>query len=424
MTAPSHLTVGQGLVPTYHRKPLRSTLGERVLLGVAAAILPVEQVFPSFAGFSVTWILFGLMALRVLLTRRASAKRVGRHPVLLAGYVLVGTAAFIETLHGTSRYTDIIRISEALAGAGLVASLCRDKRALQATMYGYLTAGILLSAFLFSGYYRTLSSTTAASFTQASVARAATFSDNALEANANAMGFYLAEGTVVALAFAMCGRSARQRIVFSSAGVLFFVGSFLPLSRGAAVVVVVSSIVVLMTRSHRKRSILLAASLGFAVVIWAPPVVTSRLKYTTEQSFGRPIDSRVGLLNATRNSVSDYIATGAGAGRYFDFWAREHGFASRNGEVVGTHNVFVQLAVFWGSAVLGTFVVLLLYARRCLPKANGTEPLKLALRGISVALLVNMFATHNIEGKEFALGLGLVLASELWLWPRGRAEQR
>jgi hypothetical protein len=169
--------------------------------------------------------------------------------------------------------------------------------------------------------------------------------------------------------------------------------------------------------------VVLVALLSLAFVVWAPDIVTARLGYSTEQVLGQPVDARARLNQLIRENVGDYFWDGVGAGNYHTDYAFTHGFSAQ-GKVIGTHNVFTQVTVFWGITGLAALVVLTLSVYRSIPKRPGADALKLTMRAIAVALLINMFATHSLEGKEFAFGLGLFAAGDIWIWAQGRRRSR
>jgi hypothetical protein len=92
--------------------------------------------------------------------------------------------------------------------------------------------------------------------------------------------------------------------------------------------------------------------------------------------------------------------------------------------VLGSHNGFFQVTIYWGLIGLGGLLWLIWRAYRCLPKHDGTDPLALCLVGISLSLFLMLTAQHNLYAKEFAVGLGLLVVGDCWIWPRRRVVRR
>jgi hypothetical protein len=194
------------------QRQYRTTTIERLVLLMTVVLTPFENSLPNFAGFSTMYIIIAVLAGYTFLKRPRAFARTWHHPVFLAAFAFSILGAVIESAHPLARYSDISRNGQMFVAAIFVASLCRDRRALHASLYGFLIAGVLMSILLFSTSYGVLQQTTATDFAEASRVR-----KEALEGvKATAGGWAIAPplGAVVALAFGLTAKSAKRSNLF------------------------------------------------------------------------------------------------------------------------------------------------------------------------------------------------------------------
>ena len=87
-----------------------------------------------------------------------------------------------------------------------------------------------------------------------------------------------------------------------------------------------------------------------------------------------------------------------------------------------THSmIFLQVLIFWGLIGLLAFLVIMWPAYRCLPRTCGKDELTLGMLGIAVSLLLMMPFHSEFYYKGFSLGLGMLVAYQLWLAPHNGA---
>lgn len=133
--------LGRSDAPRMLRSPRprhRTTPLERSLLLLIIVLVPLQDYLPSVAGFSVIYLIFGVAAFYALLYRYRALARTWTHPVFLTAYVLCAVLSLIEFAHPRAIYFEINRFAQMLASAIVVASLCRDRRALRTCLYGYI----------------------------------------------------------------------------------------------------------------------------------------------------------------------------------------------------------------------------------------------------------------------------------------------
>jgi O-antigen ligase len=172
----------------------------------------------------------------------------------------------------------------------------------------------------------------------------------------------------------------------------------------------------------RVRTILLAGFIVIGAVLWVPDAIWSRVAFSTEVDEGGRMEARARLYTAAIEHFDEYVITGVGAGNFWESWGVSNGFSrqySTSMRVLGSHNIFVQVTIYWGLVGLASLVVIIWQAYRHFPKHSHNNPLALCLLGISVSLLVWMLQVHNLYDKAFSLGLGIIVGARTWIWRRG-----
>ena len=382
-------------------------------------LLPLQDHLPSVAGFSIMFIIFGVLATYVVMRRPGMLDKVWLHPVFRAAYVFLCLSFFMESLNPASSYTEILRTGQMIAGAAMIASLCRDRQALRAGLYGYIVAGIWLSVLLFLTSYGVLRGVTATNFSDASMIRAKAFDNMPLHANLNGMAFVSAQGAVAALAFALNASSALRRNLFFGIALFCIIAAFLPLSRGGTVILIVSCATVMFASGlTRGKTILLAGVIIAGVMIWVPDAVWSRMTFSTQAHEGK-MEGRARVYTAAVQHLPEYVLTGVGVGNFWGPWGKRSSFAGSYGEVIGAHNCFIQVTIYWGLAGFLVLIAVIWQAYRYFPTQCGNDVLATSLLGIAVSLLLDMLVSHNLSAKEFSLGLGFLVGAYHWIWPTG-----
>src|SRR5438034_6011231 len=397
-----------------------TTAPERVLLMATIALLPMQQLLPIVGGISSLYLIFVVLAAYLLLNRPRALARTWLQPVFLAAYALIAVSALIELAHPLSDYSEIFRLGEMVAGAIFVASLCRDRLSLRAGMYGYLIAGVWLSLTLFSTSYGQLRHATADNFYEASkIRREFILEDNPLATNPNTMAFIAAQGAVVALALALTARSPSRRALFLGVALFCSVAAFLPMSRSGIITLGVCCAIVLFAHGIDVKTVGLAAVLGVCVLMWVPQAALSRFDFGGQSYEGKVVDGRARVYTAAVEHLPEYVVTGVGAGTFNEWWGYKNGWRNRLHTVTGAHNCFIQVTIYWGLAGLVALMAVVYQAYYCMPKRCGVDTLSLCLLGIAMSLVFLASVSHRFHGKEFSLGLGLLVGARYWIWPRG-----
>ena len=142
---PSPSPASPQVVVITRRKYTRTTRVECLLLLLNVLLLPLEDYIPTVSGFSFMFFLYAVSGLYVVIWLFGNLARIWNHRVLLACYFLIFIGFILETCSHSADYEVLIRIVQMCIGAMVIATLCRDIRALRSCILGYILAGIWVS---------------------------------------------------------------------------------------------------------------------------------------------------------------------------------------------------------------------------------------------------------------------------------------
>jgi hypothetical protein len=415
------------LPPSYWRKhsvsrpkPVKPTTTiERLILASVIVLLPLQDHLPTVGPVSIAWLLFGVLATFVAMFRGLLWPQVAVRGPFLALYLLILTGFVVELSHADSDLLDLWRIAEMVLGATFVATVCRDKAALRWASAAFLLAGLWMSVYLFFTIYGGLQSATATDFSEASMVRSEVLASSSLRANPNTMSFVAAQGVIVAVVYALVGRTTSRRITWLTIAIFCLIAAFLPMSRsGVAIAVLSSAVVASIYRPNRFKAIFLASLLGLGVANIVPSAAMSRMSVPTELPEGK-MEARVRVLTATLGAIPEYALFGVGCGHFWSYWTWE-----RDLHGSGAHNSFLQVTIYWGVLALAALLLAIVLTYRCLPRRPGSDFYVLALNGIAASLFLLLTVMHSLYTKEISLALGAIVGSHFWIWSRqNRVEQ-
>ena len=374
----------------------KTTTCEQFLLALTVILLPLESHIPPIAGFSIMFIVFLVMASYVFLYRYRILSQIWLHPVFVAGYTIVILGSLMEFFHPHPSLTKMLQFSLMIAGGVTMASLCRDRRALRAGLYGYLVSGLWVGIIIFSTSYGGLSGASANNFFRASQIRTQVFADAPLYANLNAMSIICAQGTFVALVLALSEQSFFRRSVFFSSSLFCFVATFLPMSRSGVVSLIVFFGVIVWKYGIQMKTIIAALAVGACILILVPDVIVSRLTFSADAPKNK-MEARAYFYKVAFDHLPEYAMTGVGAGNFWGAWGKGTGFYKKTyGIVYGPHNCYILVTIYWGLAGLAIFFNLIYQGFRSLPpKQHHIDPLAVCVLGIAVSLLLMTFYSHT-----------------------------
>jgi len=397
----------------------RTTWVDSFFLVTFIVLLPLQSDIPKIGGASATFLIIGMAGLYLILFRLNVLKRVGMHPVFIAGYIFAGLSLFMEFFHDSNQFYIGQRIGLMVVGGVIVASLCRDRKALLSAAYGFCLAGVIVSSLLILSVYGTLNMASADDFRGANQARGEAFAETPSDNDINLLGFHCAQGVIAALALGLTANSGFRRSFFLILGTFMLLATFLPMSRGAVAILGVSCTAVAYSYGIFKPKLLLALGiliLGMSFLV--PDVVFTRFQFSLdEKSAVAEDDGRSKLFTAAWKELPEYFFTGVGNSDFFGKWGRATDFwNSQKRAVVGPHNIFLITTVFWGLPGLLALLAIVWKAYQGFPKYGKGDRLGIFLLGISVATLLEACVIQTLESKQFSITLGLIVGGSLWVW--------
>jgi O-antigen ligase len=152
----------------------------------------------------------------------------------------------------------------------------------------------------------------------------------------------------------------------------------------------------------------MAAAIGAALFLLVPSAFLARLSFDPVSSSGKR-DARTVVWDASMNSLSEYFWRGVGEHAFATSWGPSHGFA-RDGVVLGAHNAYVQITIFWGVAglmALLTMLILVWRARGAIARRINSAA-NLATVWV-VLLALRLSFTHSLYDKSFAVLIGTIV---------------
>ena len=420
---------GEPAAAPYTLTPPRVTLVERCLLFTSIVTLPLQDYFPPVAGMSFSFILFAAIAAYAIVYRLRTLESIWYHPVFIAAYAFFVVSALLELSSPLPEFYQSQRFAEMTGGMMSVAVLCRDRSALTTGLYAYIATALWVTGALYLTGYEALQGMAAEDFTEAEKLRGQAFGQHGLGANLNQLAFMCAQGALVAFALCLSDKWKRYRVLLLGIAAVCFFGTFLTMSRGAALVVLGGGVAIFYTRGVRYgKELITVCVLGMAIYMLVPEAFWSRMMFTTDVGKSGKMEARARLYTLAVDRLPEYIVAGVGAGNFSKRWAFEHGFASvktsPDGRTVRmkvyvAHNALIQLTIYWGILGLSTFLMMIWCVYCLIPSQCGRDELSLALLGIMVALGAYLLYGTDFSDKTHAFGVGMLVGARRWIWPSG-----
>ncbi|MDR4464476.1 MAG: O-antigen ligase family protein [Nitrospira sp.] len=417
--------LGQGIQSSVGQSAVRNvvsqsptSLVEHCILFTAMVTLPLEKHIPTVAGMSLSFLIFGMIGAYTIVNRPRALSEVWYHPIFIAAYAFLSVSTLLEFSSPLSRYDEIIRFAQMIGGAVCVAALCRDRPGVAAGICGYIGAALLVSIILYLTSYGMLHEAgETGDFREASRLRGQM--DTGITANKNQLAFMCAQGAIVALALYLSSRLKGLRIPLLGVGIFCLVAAFLPMSRGAVAIGFVSAATILYAHGVKQgKALIFVAIVGMGIYSLVPDAVWSRMSFTTEVGETGKQEARARVYSTVLNHLPEYVIAGVGAGNYHGWWGLKIGMGNRTG-VLGAHNVFLQITIFWGVLGLLLYLWIVWCVYRAIPLKCGRDELALPLLGVLVSLGLLLFVTHVFYDKWYAFGIGILVGARRWIWPRG-----
>ena len=400
-------------------KSLKTTRMGRRLLAATIILLPLEANF-DFGGYSLAFILFGLLTVFALVSHPKTLVRTAVHPVFLVAYLFLLCSFAVESFHLNSNYAVINRTGQMFFGGVVVASYCRDPKALQTAIYSFLVMGAGMAIYLFLTVFGVLSGAVASDAGAASAVRNSAFNERLVQHNLNGIAYFVVLGAVVGLVLWTTSSKVSHRTWLMVVFLGCLLGVFLPMSRSGIFIVVVLCVFILFLHGRfRLRTLIMGLSMAVIMLFVVPDVVFSRMTFSfKEHELSGRREGRAQLLIASVDAISEEPLVGVGTGNFRGSWGMWSGFYfDISGRVGGAHNALAQIMVYWGILPALLWILLFWSVYRRLSRPFGSNQVSLFLFGLFMWMfLVSMFS-HNIYDKSFALIFGVLVGFDRWIQP-------
>lgn len=385
----------------------------RGLLFALAAWAPLDSRIPGPFGLGIGTILLALLAVLLVVRQPDSLVSTLRSGRLLALYLFLGTAVALELAHPGPSLGWWWRLAQLGVGIVLVATAAGDGRAVRAALHGLVAGGTAIALLLATTSWTTFAAIDVADYTVTQQARADALQGTIVSTGSiNTAAFYAGAAGAVALALALVSPRRATRLTMGVAATTCFVGTAFSVSRGALLAGALAALVPLFhQRRHLGRRLTKALIVVVALVVILPPSVFGRVVTTKAETTDGKDDPRVVLWQSVGTALPEVAPFGIGAGQFASGWALDNGFGDSSAQRArGTHSSLTQILVYWGVVPLGCFVLFVGSTLRRLPRSLAPLDLRLPVLTFAVALAAELFISHSLHGKQYAIGFGLALA--------------
>lgn len=383
----------------------------RLLLMLTVIVMPLQDHLPAIAGTSMLFIAFAVLALHALLLHPRELARAAGRPVFMAAYVMLASGFLVEIAHPGGTLEEWGRIAQMVAGAVVIASYCRTPRDVRAALFGFLIASIWISIFLLTKTYGQVSAAAVLDFEEASILRAQTAEEVGLRSNWNFLAFMAGAGAAIAASRAIWARSWAARWIYTGAALLGVLGTTMTFSR-SGFLGMVGGVAVAAFSAMKRRTILrtIALMILTAAVLWFLVPASVRARFSFEGAV-QGTESRGFVYRTSIALLPQYYLFGVGAQEFWDSWAVENGLHLK-GLPLGSHNIYLQIWIYWGLAGLMTLLGLTMVALFNLRQAAKRMPAEWReLTAFATVMFLWALVMHNLYAKEFSIALGLIAAA-------------
>lgn len=339
--------------------------------------------------------------------------------LLVFGFVIVGI--LIENKHPYEDFFDLYRIAQMMCGALVFAVLQRNKAALNATYFAIIATGTLLATALMTYSYDEISTAEARDYQEASVIRG-TADIFSLGLNMNAMASYLALAFSMTLTCVILAKRKSIALLLLPLAVIEMIAAFIPMSRSGMILISALIINVLARTLFAKqgRRILSALFVVCALIIafsFVPSSALNRFSFSTEFDGYLYEDARTMVYALSVKSIQENFMWGVGIGNFHTQWGLQNGF-ERNGYTIGAHNCYMQVWIAWGVFAFILLVGISIALIKNFKETSAGSFHDIMLSNMLFFIFSHLMTTHTFYGKEFAIGIGLLLGAACFVSPR------
>jgi len=390
---------------------------DKLLLFLAVVTIFFEPYLPFFGGTSTAFFVFSFIMAYVLFTRLKAFKKIVTSIYFLAVIFFVVICLLMESIHSYPDYVYIFRFLNMSLGMFCISVLCRDKAAIDVTIYSFIFCSAGHSLYMMIGPMNFLRSLSARGFDEASKARIQAFEHLTIHDHLNDISIFSGLGALLGIVTWFYETNKLKRAGLVVLIMLSIIGIFLPASRTGALVFFVSlAIFVYKSRIKIRKWALPLAIFAVLLFFLVPEVVWVRITSIGRFAELREVDSRAKMYTAILDILQQYFLTGVGCGYYWKQWAVDNGLTNIMDiyEPLAPHNAFFQVWIYWGLPAFLTFIYMMYILSRALDKNIINHRQKASLYIFILIIPIVFLFYPRFYHKAFSVGVGIMLAARYW----------
>jgi O-antigen ligase len=395
----------------------KSSAFDKLLLFLAVVSIFFEPYLPFFRGTSTAFFVFTFIMGYVLFTRLKAFRKIVSSIYFIVVILFTAICVLMESIHSYPDYVYIFRFLNMSMGMFCISVLCRDKEAIDVTIYSFIFCSAGHSVYMMLGPMNFLRSLSAHGFDEASKARIQAFEQFTIHDHLNDISIFSGLGALLGIITWVYERSRIKRGILVALIMLAVVGIFLPASRTGALVFFVSlGIFLYKSKMKVKKWLLPLAIFGVLLFLVVPEVVWERISSIGRMSELKEVDSRAKMYTAILDILQKYMLTGVGCGYYWKQWAVDNGLTNIMDvyEPLAPHNAFFQVWIYWGLPAFLTFIYMMYVFSRALDKHIVNHRQKASLYIFILIIPIVFLFYPRFYHKAFSVGVGIMLAARFW----------
>ena len=400
------------VIPEYQSSPF-----DKLLLFLAVLSIFFEPYLPFFGGSSTAFFVFSFIMAYVLFTRMKAFKKVVNSVYFLWVIIFVLVCVLMESMHPYPDFVYIFRFLNMSLGMFCISVLCRDKEAIDVTIFSFILCSAGHSIYMMLGPMNFLKSLSAQGFDEASRARIQAFEQFTIHDHLNDISIFSGLGALLGIISWYYSNNKLVKGILIVLIAFSMIGIFLPASRTGALVFFTSlAIFVYKSKINVRKWILPTVTLGTLLFLIVPDVVWVRIASLGNISELREVDSRAKMYTAILDILQKYMLTGVGSGYYWKSWAVDNGLTNIMDiyEPLAPHNAYFQIWIYWGLPAIVTFIYMMFVFSRILDKNIVGHRQKASLYVFVLIIPIVFLFYPRFYHKTFSVGLGMMLATRFW----------
>ena len=390
---------------------------DKLLLFLAVVTIFFEPYLPFIGGASTAFFVFSFIMVYVLFTRLMAFKKIVTSIYFLVVVFFVAICLLMESIHSYPDYVYIFRFMNMSLGMFCISVLCRDKEAIDVTIYSFIFCSAGHSLYMMIGPMNFLRSLTVRGFDEASKARIQAFEQFTIHDHLNDISIFSGLGALLGIIAWFYEKNKLKKAGLVVLIMLSIIGIFLPASRTGALVFFVSlAIFLYKSKIKIKKWAVPLAIFALLIFLLVPEAVWVRITSIGRFSELREVDSRAKMYTAILDILQKYMLTGVGCGYYWKQWAVDNGLTNIMDiyEPLAPHNAFFQVWIFWGLPAFLTFIYMMFVFSRALDKNIINHRQKASLYIFILIIPIVFLFYPRFYHKAFSVGVGIMLAARYW----------